>query len=414
MVVFQVLVVSNMQGIKETFRWYGPNDPVTLRDIKQCGCKGVMTALHQIPYGEVWSREAIIQRKRELAAYDLTWTAVESVPVSEAIKTGTGDYRRHIENYQQTIRNLGAEGVEVVIYNFMPVLDWIRTDLAYKLEDGSECLHFDPIRFAAFELYLLQRKGAENDYSSEQIEHAKVFFESMSNAEVRTFESSLIDVFPGVSFHYTIQDVRNMLATYDNIDRQQLLRNLKFFLEAVIPVCEEVGVRMAVHPDDPPRPLLGLPRIVSCEEDIRAILTMVDSPANGLCFCTGSFSARPDNDLNGMILRWGHRIHALHLRSTQCNADGSFYEANHLEGSVDMYAVVSNLLNEMNRRKQAGRTDWQLAFRPDHGHTMLDDLKKPPVPNPGYTCIGRMRGLAEIRGLQLGILRSKFTETSPY
>lgn len=413
MEVFLALVVFKMQGITETFRWYGPDDPVSLLDIKQCGCTGVMTALHQIPYGEAWSREAIVQRKAELAAYGLTWIAVESVPVSEAIKTRTGNYQHHIANYQETIRNLGAEGVEVVIYNFMPVLDWIRTDLAYKLQDGSECLHFDPVRFAAFELYLLQRQGAEKDYSAQQIEQAKIFFEAMSEAELRTFESSLIDVFPGVSFNYTIQDVRAMLATYEAIDRHQLKSNLKCFLEAVIPACEEVGVRMAIHPDDPPRSVLGLPRIVSCEADVTAIMSMVDSPANGLCFCTGSFGTRADNDLPGMIQRWGHRINSLHLRSTQRHTDGSFYEANHLEGSVDMYAVVSQVLEEMNRRKQAGRTDWQLAFRPDHGHRMLDDLKKPPVPNPGYSCIGRMRGLAEIRGLQLGILRSNFTQKSP-
>lgn len=395
-----------MIAMKETFRWYGPSDPVSLLDIKQCGCSGVMTSLHHIPYGEIWPRDEIAKRKSELAAYGLEWTAVESVPVSEDIRTRTGDFERHIANYQQTIRHLGAEGVEVVIYNFMPVLDWIRTDLAYKLDDGTECLHFDPVRFAAFEIYQLKREGAEADYAPEQLAKAKIFFESMTVEEAAAFERSIIDVFPGMDFGFTIQDVRTMLAKYDDISREQLKAHFKLFLEAVIPVCETAGVRMAVHPDDPPYSVLGLPRIVSCEADVKDLLAMVDSPANGLCFCTGSYSPRADNDLPGMIERWGHRINAMHLRSTQRNADGSFYEANHLEGSVDMYAVVAATLKEMQKRKAAGRADWQLAYRPDHGHTMLDDMKKPMAPNPGYTCIGRMRGLAEIRGLQLGIARA--------
>ena len=394
-----------MIAMKETFRWYGASDPVSLRDIKQCGCAGVVTSLHHIPYGEVWTREDIARRNAELAEFGLEWSAVESLPVSEEIKTRTGDFERHLENYKESIRHLGAEGVEVVIYNFMPVLDWIRTDLAYKLEDGTECLHFDPVRFAAFEVYLLKREGAEKDYTPEQLEKAKTFFEGMSEAETKEFERALIDVFPGVSLGFTIQDVRDRLANYVDISRDRLKEHCMLFLQAVIPVCEEAGVRMAIHPDDPPYAVLGLPRIVSCEEDVRDIVMMYDSPANGLCFCTGSYSPRADNDLPGMIKRWGHRINVMHLRSTQRNDDGSFYEANHLEGSVDMYAVVEATLGEMQKRKDAGRADWQLAFRPDHGHTMLDDLEKPQGPNPGYTCIGRMRGLAEIRGLQLGIGR---------
>ncbi len=387
-------------------RWFGPADPVTLCDIKQCGCSGVITSLHHIPYGDVWTREEIIKRKKELDACGLEWIAVESVPVSEEIKTRTGGYLRHIDNYQQTIQNLGAEGINVVIYNFMPVLDWVRTDLQYALPDGTECLYFDPVKFAAFEIYLLKRTGAENDYTPEQLQKAETFFNLLSPAEIRNFERTIIDIFPGVNLGFTIQDIRDMLAKYRNITGDRLREHLKLFLEEVIPVCEACGVRMAIHPDDPPYSILGLPRIVSTEEDIKIILEMADSPANGVAFCTGSFGARSDNDLPEMIRRYGSRIQVFHFRSTQCNPDGSFYEANHLEGSVDMYEVVKAALEEMKKRKDANRSDWQLAFRPDHGHTMLDDLKKPLASTPGYSCIGRMRGLAEIRGLQFGISRS--------
>jgi mannonate dehydratase len=393
-------------ALEEAMRWFGPDDPVTLADIRQCGCRGVFTALHHVPYGEVWSREEIAKRKRQLAACGLAWSAVESLPVSEDVKTRTGDYRRHLESYRRSIAHLGAEGVEVVIYNFMPVLDWIRTDLAYRLDDGTECLSFDPVRFAAFELFVLEREGAAADYRPEQVAAAETFFERLSAGERKAFERNLIDLFPGVAFGYSIEDVRAMLAGYRGAGRATLQEHLRRFLEAVVPACEEAGVRLAVHPDDPPRPMLGMPRIVSTEEDVRDVIAMVDSPANGLCFCTGSFSARAENDLPGMVERWGHRINACHLRSTQRDAAGGFHEANHLEGSVDMVRVVTAALLEMKRRRDAGRRDWRLAFRPDHGHRMLDDLAKPPPPNPGYSCIGRLRGLAEIRGLQLGIARA--------
>ena len=396
----------------ETFRWYGPGDVVTLNDIRQAGCEGVINAIHEIPYGEVWRREAIQERKNLIESAGLKWSAVESVPVSEDIKTHSGDYKRHIENYKETIRNLGAEGIEVIIYNFMPVLDWVRTDLNYKLENGAECLLFDPVRFALFEIYILKREGAEADYTAEQIAEAKELFEHMSEDEVKSFERDIIDVFPGCKMNFSIEDIRQMLAKYDNIDREQLTENYRYFLQEVIPVCEEAGVRMAVHPDDPPFSILGLPRIVSCEDDVKNIILMYDSPANGLCFCTGSFSPREDNDLPAMIKRYGNRINVAHLRSTQRNSDGSFYEAAHLEGSVDMYEVVKALLEEQQRRKKEGRKDWQLSFRPDHGHTILDDLNKEAVPNPGYFALGRMKGLAEIRGLELGIVRSKFTSNN--
>lgn len=393
-------------SLTECMRWYGPEDSVSLRFIRQAGATGIYTSLHQVPYGEVWPIEAIRERKQLVEAAGLRWVAVESVPVHEDIKTRSGDYLRYIENYQQTLCNLGAEGIDLVIYNFMPVLDWVRTDLAYQLEDGSECLYFDPVQFAAFEIYLLRREGAEKDYTEAQLQAAKVFIDGLSEAEKSDFERSLIDVFPGCKMGLSIEDVRTMLSRYQDIDRRQLKEHFRLFLEAVVPVAEEASVRLAVHPDDPPYSIMGLPRIVSCEEDVKDLLAMVDSPANGLCFCTGSFSPRADNDLPGMIERYGQRIHCAHLRSTQRNADGSFYEAEHLGGSVDMYRVVRALLNEMQTRKAAGRKDWRLPFRPDHGHTMLDDLEKPAPANPGYTAIGRLRGLAEIRGLQVGIARS--------
>ena len=343
-----------------------------------------------------------------LAELDLRWSAVESVPLHEDIKTRTGNFEQYIENYKESLVNLGKEGIETVIYNFMPVLDWVRTDLTYKLEDGSECLHFDPIRFAAFEIYMLKREGADADYSAEQLVKAKEFYESLSIDEAKKFKNAIIDVFPGMDWGLEIQDVRDMLAKYDSIDRAQLKQHFKLFLEAVIPTAEAAGVRMAVHPDDPPYEIMGLPRIVSCEDDVKDLLAMVDSPSNGLCFCTGSYSPRADNDLPGMIERYGNRINFVHLRSTQRIGDGSFYEANHLEGSVDMFSVVKAILTESKRRNDEGRADWQLAFRPDHGHTMMDDLDKPMAPNPGYSAIGRMRGLAEIRGLQTGISKALF------
>jgi mannonate dehydratase len=394
----------------ECMRWYGPQDSVPLPHIRQAGAAGVYTALHHIPYGELWRRDQIRERREQIENAGLKWVAVESVPVHEDIKTRSGDYGRYIENYRQTLRNLGAEGIDLVIYNFMPVLDWIRTDLAYRLEDGSECLYFDPIQFAAFEIYLLKREGAEEDYSKAQLDAAKKFFEQLDEEGKARFERSIIDVFPGCKMGLTIEDVRAMLAAYGHIDRNQLKAHCRLFLQAVIPVAEASGVRMAVHPDDPPYSIMGLPRIVSCEADVKELLAMVDSAANGLCFCTGSFSPRADNDLPGMIERYGQRIHCAYLRSTQRNPDGSFFEADHLGGSVDMYGVVRALMAEMHRRKISGRKNWRLPFRPDHGHTMLDDLAKEAPENPGYTAIGRLRGLAEIRGLQLGLSRSLYPE----
>lgn len=385
--------------LKESFRWYGREDPVTLRDIRQCGATGLYTSLHQIPYGEVWSRESIRTRKEMIEAAGLSWDAVESLPVSEAIRTQTGPYRAHIANYRQSIENLASEGINTVIYNFMPVLDWVRTDLAHKLEDGSECLRFDPVHFAAFEVHLLKRAGAEHDYTLEQLDAAQAFIESMDDNQSHHFGRRIIDSFPGCKLGFTLEDMRGMLKEYEAIDADRLREHLGHFLNEVIPTAEAFGVRLAVHPDDPPFSILGLPRIVSTESDLRALLDLAPSPANGLCFCAGSLGARQANDLPGIVDRLGDSIHAVHLRSVQHESCGAFHEARHLEGSVPMAEVVSALL-KLNHDRPEGR---QLSFRPDHGHRILDDLKKPENPNPGYDYLGRMRGLAELRGLQQGL-----------
>lgn len=389
--------------LEEGFRWFGPADPVPLNYIRQAGATAVFSSLHQIPYGELWPREAIRQRKDMLAAAGLHWTAVESVPVHEDIKIGCGDLKRFFENYTETLRNLAAEGVSLVIYNFMPVLDWVRTDMRYLLPDGSESMHYDPVRFAAFEIHALKRPGAEAAYTPRQLDNAAGWWKSLDDRARDRFIQSIIDVFPGVKWGLTLDHIRAMLARYENMDQNKLRANLARFLDAVAPVAEETGVRLAIHPDDPPFSVLGLPRIVSTAADVQAVFKMADTPANGLCFCTGSLSVRPDNDLPAMVHEFAPRIHAAHLRSTQRLPDGSFYEAGHLSGSVDMPAVVRELLDEQDRRYAEGRTDWQLPFRPDHGHVMMDDLGKPPGITPGYSCIGRMRGLAELRGLMRGL-----------
>lgn len=394
---------AHLFHLEEGMRWFGPGDPVPLGFIRQAGASAVFTSLHQIPYGEAWPREAIRERKQSIEAAGLRWSAVESVPVHEDIKTGQGDLTRLYENYATSLRNLAAEGIHTVIYNFMPVLDWIRTDMRWPMPDGSMSMHFDPVRFAAFEVHALKRDGAENDYSPLQLEQAEAWWNCLDDAAREAFVSSIIDVFPGVKWALTLDDIRAMLARYHGIGESELRQNLARFLQAIIPVAEEVGVRMAIHPDDPPFSVLGLPRIVSTASDIDAIFRMVASPANGLCFCTGSFSARPDNDLRGMAKQFGPRIHAAHLRSTQLEPDGTFYEADHLAGSVNMPAVLRELLDEQDRRRAENRADWQISLRPDHGHIMMDDLEKPLGITPGYSCIGRMRGLAELRGLMLGL-----------
>lgn len=390
----------------EAMRWFGPDDPVTLAEIRQTGATEVFSALHDIPYGEAWPADRIEQRRDEIAAAGLRWSVVESVPVHESIKTRTGEFERHLANYGQTLERLGAAGIPVVVYNFMPVLDWVRTDLHHRLPDGAEALRYAPAQFAAFELFALRRPGAENDFTPAQRAAAESFWSGLTPAARDAFVRQTLDLFPGVRLGLTLDDFRALLARYAGIDAGRLREHLRLFLEAVVPAAEAAGVKLAVHPDDPPFSVLGLPRIVSTGADLAAVLALHESPANGLCFCTGSLGARADNDLPALARRLGSRVHAVHLRSVQREPDGSFFEASHLGGSVDVPAVMRALLEEQQTRRAAGRPDWQLPLRPDHGHRMLDDFRRPYPACPGYPLIGRLRGLAELRGLQVGISRS--------
>ena len=389
--------------LPEGFRWFGPGDPVPLSHIRQAGADEVFSSLHQIPYGEVWPREEIRIRREMIESAGLHWSVVESVPIHEDIKTGRGDVATRLSNYSETLRHLAAEGIRTVVYNFMPVLDWVRTDTDFALPDGSRTMEFNPVHFAAFDIHALQRSGAESDHEPDKRELAAIWWASLSEAQRDAFIQGIIDVFPGVKWGLTLEDIRSLLARYEGIDAQVLRKNLARFLDAVVPVAEEVGVRLAIHPDDPPFPVLGLPRIVSTAEDLAAIRAMAESPANGFCFCTGSLSARPDNDVQGILQAVLPHIHAVHLRNTRLASDGSFQESGHLEGSVNMPPVLAALMQEQQRRLDAGYEHWRIPLRPDHGLTMLDDLGKPPGITPGYPAIGRLKGLAELRGLMTGL-----------
>lgn len=399
--------------MEQTWRWYGPNDPVTLSDIRQAGATGIVTALHHIPIGEVWTIEELEKRKR-IIEWDhskyppkrrgLRWSVVESLPVHEDIKLGKPTRDKYIENYIKSLKNIGQIGVDVVCYNFMPVVDWTRTNLELELEDGAKALCFDMEEFAAFDIFILRREGAEKDYDEDIIEGAKEKYESMSDEQRYILTKNIIAGLPGGHEGYTLEEFKAKLNEFKDIDADKYRENLAYFLKAVVPAAEEAGVKLAIHPDDPPMNLFGLPRIVSTEADLAFILNVYDSIHNGFTMCTGSYGVRPDNDLVGMIERYGDKLNFAHLRSTQRYGKYSFHEASHLKGDVDMYSVMVAILKEIKKRISANRSDYAIPMRADHGHTILDDLRKKT--NPGYSAIGLLRGMAELRGLELGIIRS--------
>ncbi len=385
----------------ETWRWFGPLDAIQLDEVRQTGASGIVTALHEIPYGEVWPVETIRQRQQVISASGLTWSVVESLPVHERIKLGEGALEPLFEAYRTSLRNLGACGIKTICYNFMPIIDWTRTDLAYDLPTGATALRYDAIRIAAFDVFMLKRKGAEQDHSTTNLAKAKDWYAKASESDKDVLLSTIMAGLPGAYDRYDIAGLSQMLARYHGIDAATLRANLARFLEAVVPAAEEAGVRLCIHPDDPPRPLMGLPRIVANHDDLAFIVRCKPSHANGITFCTGSLGAGISNDVPALARTFAPHVAFAHLRNVTKEADGSFHEADHLGGDVDMPAVIAALLDEEAKRQSEGQTDWQIPFRPDHGHALLSDQSRKT--HPGYTLIGRLRGLAELRGVMAGL-----------
>ena len=393
-----------MRALLESMRWYGPNDPVSLADIRQAGARGVVTALHHIPNGDIWPLDAILERKTDVQKAGLRWAVVESVPIHEDIKTRSGNYKLYIENYKKTIENLAAAGIAIICYNFMPVLDWTRTDLSFELADGAQALRFELKALAAFDLFILQREGADKDYHEDIIKEAEVLFRNMDMEGKEKLQANILAGLPGSEEGYSLDDFRNALQRYRSIGSAELKENLSYFLNETIPVAEKSKLVMAIHPDDPPYSILGLPRVVGDAEDLRRILNAPHSPSNGITFCTGSFGVREDNDLVAMVREFANRIYFIHLRSISRDQNGDFYEASHLEGEVPMYQLMQELMTINDNRSQS------IPMRPDHGHQILDDLQKSA--NPGYSAIGRLKGLAELRGLMYAIKNQDLGDTT--
>jgi mannonate dehydratase len=405
-IFFNVLHTVLENKMQRTWRWFGPLDTVSIPDMRQAGVKGVVSALHHIPNGVVWSDQEIKLRKSEIETFpngektDLTWGVAESLPVSESIKQQRGDWREHIENYKQSIRNLAQARIHVICYNFMPVLDWTRTNLAYELPNGAKCMRFDVVDFAIFDIFALKRKGAEADYPAEVLRAAKDRHAAMTADAVASLAQNVICGLPGTEEGYSVDDLKLHLQSYQHIDEERLRQHQIDFLSEVVPVAESVGARLCCHPDDPPFPLLGLPRIMSTEDDYTRLMAAVDSPANGITLCSGSLGVRADNDLPGMMRRLGPKVHFVHLRNVHRESDvlpNSFYEAGHLEGETDMVELIAAVLDEERRRAAKGREDCNIPFRPDHGQDILSDLKQNS--QPGYPAVGRLKGLAELRGI---------------
>lgn len=396
-----------LSNLTQTFRWYGPKDPVTLHTIRQTGATGIVSALHHVPVGEEWTLDEINTYKANINQAGLDWPVVESVNIHESIKTAAADRDKYIQYYINTLKNLAKANVKVVCYNFMPVLDWTRTNLDYRLPNNASALRFDMTELAAFDLYILEREGAYNTFSAVQQQRAKEYLDSISSEDKRTLINNLLAGLPGTNKTLSMDEFKGHLQKYADTDAQKLKDNLAYFLKAIIPEAEKAGVKMCIHPDDPPMPILGLPRVVSTEADLNTVVNACPSPSNGLTFCTGSLGARGDNDLPGIVERLGQHFHFLHLRNVRREADGSFFEDEHLNGSTDMYAVMKNIILEQKKRFDSGRDDIAIPMRPDHGHKILDDFRYDTY--HGYSAIGRLKGLAELRGLEMGVKRSLFS-----